>query len=475
MSPSIRRLLLSILLPTIIGSWLITASISYFDTKQEVAKVLDAQLSQSGNLLLAISLHELVEQQLLSETSKSSIEVVSKDLWQSITEKESQLAFQVWLHKTSLAMRSSNAPLEHMSSKVEGFSFENINDETWRVFRVHSEDKMITVEIGSSLKLQNAIPNTLITSILIPLIFSIPLVALFIWYGTGKALEPIKRIARHLSNRKTNDLSPIDEHYVPNEIHPLTASINHMFSQMKTAFDTERRFTSDAAHELRTPLAALKTHAEIALQAENIEEQRKALRHVVQGVNRATRLVEQLLTLARLDPDTGFTNIRRFDLFISAEDVLTTQAMLAIDKNIEISLSGTRGKFVAGNVDAICVLMRNLIDNAIRYTPKGGEVEVSITRKDDTIIWTVADSGPGIPEEERSKVFNRFYRSLGTKESGSGLGLSIVTRIADLHHLEIQLSTSKLGGLQIDVCFAAKDYDSVGTLIEPKKPENANS
>ncbi|MCF6298828.1 MAG: ATP-binding protein [Thiomicrorhabdus sp.] len=296
------------------------------------------------------------------------------------------------------------------------------------------------------------------------------MLGIFIWFGIGQSLQPFKKISQQLSQRKTIDLSSIDENNIPNEVRPLTSSVNQLFAQMKTAFDTERRFTSDAAHELRTPLAALKTHAEVALKADNYEEQRKALSQVVQGVNRATRLVEQLLTLARLDPDTGFSNIRRFDLFIVAEDVLSTQAILAIGKNIEISLAGTRGKFVAGNSEAIGVLMRNLIDNAIRYTPRDGEVEVSIARKKNTIIWTVADSGPGIPVEERGKIFNRFYRSLGTKESGSGLGLSIVTRIADLHYLTIQLNTSKMGGLQIDILFSAKDHESTGTLIEPAKP-----
>lgn len=467
MSPSIRRRLLGILLPTITGAWLITGTLSYFDTKKEISDVLDAQLAQSGRILLAMSLHELVEQRLLSESPDNNAEIVPEDLWQLNKAYESELAFQVWLHDDLLTLRSSNAPENHMTAKFKGFDDVIIAGKKWRVFRTQSDDQIINIEVAASQQLQNNIPNQLLFSIIIPLLISIPLLIIFIWYGIDKSLQPFKTIARNLTHRKTNDLSPIDEYSVPSEVHPLTAAINGMFAQMKTAFDTERRFTSDAAHELRTPLAALKTHAEIALQADNPQEQRKALSQVVQGVNRATRLVEQLLTLARLDPDTGFANIRRFDLFIAAEDVLSTQAVLAIDKNIEISLAGTRGKFVAGNLDAICVLMRNLIDNAIRYTPKGGEVEVRISRKDDTIIWTVADSGPGIPEEERSKVFNRFYRSLGTKESGSGLGLSIVTRIADLHHLTIQLETSRMGGLQIDVLFQAKDYDSMGTLIEP--------
>jgi len=462
MSPSIRRRLLGILLPIFFVAWAITATISYFDIKQEMANILDAQLSQSGNILLAMSLHELVEQRLLSESTNNSTEIVSQAHWQLQEGYANELAFQVWLHDDLLTLRSSNAPSQHMATKYDGFDDVIIAGQEWRIFRAHSDDKIISIEVAASKNLQNNLPKKLLKSVLIPLSICIPLLIFFIWNGIDRSFSPFKDLGKRLSRRKISDFSPIDEHEIPREIHPLTAAINNMFAQMKTAFDTERRFTSDAAHELRTPLAALKTHAEIALQAESPAEQRKALSQIVHGVNRATRLVEQLLTLARLDPDTGFANIRRFDLFILAEDVLSTQAMLAIDKNIEISLAGTRGKFVAGNSDAICILMRNLIDNAIRYTPKGGEVEVSIDRKDDTIIWTVADSGPGIPEAERSKVFNRFYRSLGTKASGSGLGLSIVTRIADLHHLSIDLETSRMDGLQINVSFAAKDHDLSG-------------
>jgi len=466
MTPSIRRQLLSILLPAIVLVWIIAAVISYFDTSEEIKTLLDTQLEQSAKFLLAISTHELLEQRLLSDENKQNTDITQELLWQIDSPYQSKLAFQVWLHQDTLTLRSENAPIYQMSSVTEGFENVVLSNDRWRVYSASMENELITVQVAMQENMQQALGNSLVKKILLPIAISLPFLAFFIWVSINKSMSPFKRIAHELSLRKVNDLSPIDQTKIPAEARPVTTSINNLFRQMKTAFDTERRFTSDAAHELRTPLAALKTHAEIALQAsENPKEQQKALRQVVQGVNRATRLVEQLLTLARLDPETGITNIRRFDLFIAAENVLSNEAMIAIDKNIEISLSGTRGKFVSGNSDAIAVLMRNLIDNAIRYTPTGGEVQVMIDRKDDTIILTIADSGPGIPPEERSKVFNRFYRSLGTKESGSGLGLSIVTRIADLHHLKIKLETSQMGGLQIDVYFAAKDFDTVGTVV----------
>lgn len=459
MTKSIRQRALLTILPLVAGVWIIAAYISFYDTREEVSTFLDTQLAQSGQVLLSMSMHELVEQRLLSETNNPIAETADASLWQNSSQYYTQLAFQVWLHNKTLTLRSDNAPETHFSIVKKGFDTVTLFGNQWRVYATSTDDDIINVQVAMQITVQDKIGKNIIERVILPLVFLMPILGFIVWHGAGKSLLPLKQVSIELNRRKTSFLSPIDEHKLPTEVHPVSAAINHLFSRLKTAFDTEKRFTSDAAHELRTPLAALKTHAEIALQAKNTAEQQKALRHVVQGVNRATRLVEQLLTLARLDPDTGFTNIRRFDLFIAAENVLSNEAHLAIDKNIEISLGGTRGKFVAANYDAICVLMRNLVDNAIRYTPKGGEVEVSIDRKDDIIFLSIADSGPGIPEEERSKIFNRFYRSLGTKESGSGLGLSIVTRISELHHLNISLDTSRLGGLQINVEFSAKDFE----------------
>ncbi len=446
MHTSIRRQFLSLLLSTFVGIWLITGTFSYFNAKQEVADLLDAQLAQTSDILLSLSAHQLKTPENLPSIK-------------SANSSTPNLIFQVWVNENTLFLHSNNAPEKHLTSKLNDFDDVVINNATWRVLRTQKNESIFSTEVATKTNNLDTISNKLFNAHFIPMLIGVPLIALLLTLSIERSFRPIRKIAKYLSRRKTINFSPIDETEIPIEIRPITSEINQLFSQMKTAFDTERRFTSDAAHELRTPLAALKTHAEIALKAGNREEQRTALSKVVQGVNRATRLVEQLLTLARLDPDTGFNNIRRFDLFIAAEEVLSTQAILAIDKNIDISLVGTRGKFVAGNIDAIAVMMRNLIDNAIRYTPKDGEVEVSITRENDTITWTVSDSGPGIPEEERSKIFNRFYRSLGTKESGSGLGLSIVTRIIELHRIKIKLDTSRMGGLQIDVTFLAKDQD----------------
>ena len=466
MNLSIRKRLLVILLTASGGLWLFAALFSYLDTRIEVEKLFDAQLAQSGRVMLALSLHELVEQKLLGDSDQANTDSIRQEFWELGHKYEKKIVFQIWL-KDQLVMRSEDAPVEHLTKNTLGFSEEIQEEQTWRIFSIQNDNASITVHIGEEISIRHKLANSVVMRTLIPLFIILPFTAIILWYGIGRGMSPLHRIAEEMQHRKPSDLSTINLDNIPSEARVLTASLNSVFEQLKQAVETERRFTADAAHELRTPLAALKTHAEVALQATTEEDKHKALRQVVRGVDRATRLVEQLLTLARLDPETGNANVKRFDLFIVAEQVISDEAPIAIEKNIEISLNGTRGKFIYCNGDAIAVLMRNLIDNAIRYTPENGTVEVSTIRFDDTVTFRVSDSGPGIPKEERDLIFNRFYRRLGTKSPGSGLGLSIVTRIVDVYKLKISLDDSTLGGLQIDVAFNAMDTDPTVNITKP--------
>lgn len=461
MMKSIRRRLLALLVLFSLLLWAFSAILNYFDTRGEVEKLFDAQLAQSGRVILALSLHELVEQQLLGGNGKGDTEALRKEFWELGHDYEKRLGFQVWINKDNLAMRSETVPDTPMTTNDGGFSNRIIDGKPWRIFTIQNTDARITVHFGEEVEIRKQIANAIVLRTLLPILFILPLSGLILWYGVGRGMAPLTRIADEMKNRRPHDLRHIDLESIPTEAHALTQSLNNIFDQLQHAVETERRFTADAAHELRTPLAALKTHAEVALGATSDEEKQKALRQVARGVDRATRLVEQLLTLARLDPETGMANVKRFDLFIVAEQVISDEALIAIEKDIEISLNGTRGKFVLCNSDAIAVLMRNLIDNAIRYTPEGGIVEVSIIRFDDNITFRVADSGPGIPPDERERIFQRFYRRIGTKPSGSGLGLSIVSRIVDLYQLTIELDESRHKGLQIDVGFRAMDSDAI--------------
>ena len=450
---SIRRGLLITLMTTLAGAWVLAAVSSFFDTRSQIKELFDARLVQTGRVLLAVSEHDIHEQGGIGTQDSRFGQTIASDFWQHTEEKN--LIFQVWTGRKHLALRSDNAPLTPLTNRASDFINVNLKGDIWRVFVLRSIDKKVVVQIGERQMVREQLTNSMVLRSLIPLLAIIPIMGLLVWFSVGSNMLPLTRIAREMSERKPNQLHPIDDSQVPVEARPLTDALNMLFARLKGAFEQERRFTADAAHELRTPLAALKTQAEVALQATDPVQQQQSLRQVVRGVNRATHLVEQLLTLARLDPETNYAERKPVDLFILGEDIISDLVPMALDKQIDIGLSGTRGKWVHVNGDAIRVLLRNLVDNAIRYTPEGGEIEVSILQQNNQILLSVADSGPGIPPEEREQVFKRFFRRLGTKAPGSGLGLSIVARIVELHQLTIALETSPSGGLQVDVTFFA--------------------
>jgi len=468
MLQSIRSRLLAILIPSALFIWLCSAIFTYFDTQKEVTQIWDARLAQSAQILLDLGMLATAEHytplldnnlsnEQLSNKPLASKPLLTKNFIELVHHYEKKVSFQLWSSQNTLILRSKSAPTTPLSSTLEGFSDEILASKHWRVFSTQSDNGLIRVQAAELQEMRDELVFSLVSHTMLPLLITIPLLGLALWLAISIGFLPLTRVTNELQSRSPKDLQKIDTEDVPDEILPVTMALNRVITNLQEAFNAERRFTSDAAHELRTPLAVLKTHAEVALHAIEQEERNNALRQLVRGVNRATRLVEQLLTLARLDPETSLKEAKRFDLFIVAENVISEEALIALDKNIDISLNGTRGKFVFGSSSAISVLMRNLVNNAIRYTPKNGFVKVSITRLHETITFSVADSGPGIPATERQKVFERFYRQLGTKVPGSGLGLSIVTRIADLHDLSFELDESEFGGLLINVIFKAMD------------------
>jgi two-component system sensor histidine kinase QseC len=243
---------------------------------------------------------------------------------------------------------------------------------------------------------------------------------------------------------------------LPIEIKPLVMELNQLFMRLKLAFERNKRFAADAAHELRTPLAALKTHAQVALKSENNHERQHALLKVVQGVDRSSHVVAQLLTLSRVSQEEDLNDVHAIDLHKIAAEVIAHLAPLALEKNIDLELtSSSNHPIIQGNDTAIGILIRNIVDNAIRYTPEKGSIKIAISESENKLIFTVIDTGTGIPDELRNRVFERFYRGVAETSTGSGLGLAIVHQIAELHHATIHLSTPSNGiGLQFTVYFS---------------------
>jgi signal transduction histidine kinase len=264
-------------------------------------------------------------------------------------------------------------------------------------------------------------------------------------------MRPLNKIARQIENRRYDNLQPISMSDVPTEAQPMVKAINALFSRLQKAIDNIIQFTANAAHELRTPLAAQKINAQVALTTDNPQRRNEALHEVVNAVNHGTTLVEQLLTLARLDPEGHLQSTESADLAKIAEEQLVICAPQAMEKNIELGLDVSGNTVVIGRAGLLQILVCNLVENAIRYTPKDGKVDVTIAGDSNDVFLRIEDSGPGIPAQERQDVFTRFYRTKGVREKGTGLGLSIVDRIIRIHQADISLNESKYQGLMVQV------------------------
>lgn len=451
MNPSLRNCLLFTLLPVTLALWAIVGAIIYAAAQGEVDELIDAQLTQSARLLLNLMEHELAEEEMAP--GDMSDDDIAEQFAEFSHKYEQRLAFQMWiLGENRIWLRSDSAPRYRMSERSAGFEDRAIEGSPWRVYVLTDAAGRLQVQVGESAERREILRNHIAWRVLVPILLSIPLIAVMIWYGVARAMSPLRNIAADVKNRRPDNLRPIPDLDVPVEAKPLIDALNALFRRLQQAFETERRFTSDAAHELRTPLAALKTQAQVALRATADEERRRALRQVVAGVDRATHLAQQLLTLARIDPTVwvGHDNVDLGDL---ASEVLAEIAPLALARGTDLGLEAGAVAPVRGDRAMLGILLRNLVDNAIKYAPAGGWVEVNVERRGSAIVLGVSDNGPGIPPEEHARVFERFYRRIGAGGSGSGLGLSIVRRIADLHHAEIRLSAGEPAGLRVEVIF----------------------
>ena len=454
MNPSIRRRLsfgvfLIILLACALGS-----TKGYFDARREVNELLDAQLAQSAHALLELSSHELYEQLAFNAGAKSP----SKNFKPQIHPYEQHVGFQIWSTGGHLAVRSPSAPETPLVDVDNQFLDRMIGVESWRVFSIVDEESEIRVQVGEHYDQREALSNEVASRLLTPLFVSLPLIVIMIWIWIGRAMRPLNKVAAEIAKREPENLQPVTTQGVPEEAKPMVDALNVLLDRVHVAYDNVRLFTANAAHELRTPLAALKVHSQVALRAEDDEERLLAMQRVERGVDRATSLVEQLLTLTRLEPDAAASEKEDVHLHKLAEELIAELAPAAIKKQVEVSLDDADCCIVFGNPGMLGILIRNLVENAIRYTPPSGRVDVSLVSIGNTVRLRVADSGPGIPEAERDKVFARFYRGSEhegeNKENGTGLGLAIVERICELHRASIELGESSLHGLQIDVFFS---------------------
>ncbi|WP_299450537.1 sensor histidine kinase [uncultured Pigmentiphaga sp.] len=312
---------------------------------------------------------------------------------------------------------------------------------TWVALPTSPGAQPALVQVAETLEKRSQLANEIIKGVILPQVVVLPLAVVLVWFGLSRGIAPLGKLQERLRARRPDDLSPIDEREVPQEIAPLVRAMNELLQRLSANVAAQKRFVADAAHQMKTPLAGIRTQAELALRNDSPEDMQASLRHLIAGAERATRLVNQLLALARAE-DTGSpldTSIR-VDLQAIASEQTQNRVQEALAKGIDLGLEGSETPVeVSGNALLLAEMISNLIDNALRYAPSGA-VTVRVTDDEKGPLLEVEDSGPGIPAEERELVFDRFYRILGSEAAGSGLGLAIVREIAQRHRAVLSIS-----------------------------------
>lgn len=430
---SIRRDLLIALLGAISLVLLIGAFAIYRAALDEVDELFDYQLRQ-----LAFSLRT----QAFHNTFAPPAETDEEDL---------DFVIQVW-DPDGVRLYYSH-PHRALPGLVQsGYATINTPEGTWRVFSTRLRSEVI--QVAQPLSVRNRMALETASHVLLPLLLLLPALSLLIWILVSRGLAPLHRLAQAVSTRTPKALNPLPEQKAPDEVLPLVHSLNDLLGRLAEALASQKAFIADAAHELRTPIAALQLQVQLVERARTREESAAAIEDLKAGVRRAGHAVQQLLTLARQDPDVSARPDVHVALDELAQRVVAEHAGLAGAKSIDLGLSALdETASVNGDPEALCVLLANLVENAVRYTPPGGRVDVSVQVTEGHPCLEVCDSGPGIPAQDRARVFDRFYRGTETHEPGTGLGLAIVKTIADRHGAKVRLDNADSVGLRVQVLF----------------------
>lgn len=451
--PSLRRRLLAGLLSVSVLVWALTTAGVYFSQRAKLERLFDERLAQAGLILLTLVHHEFEEAYYDSPRSAPfkalSLEEIVSDLGSELP--ATSLVFQIRVNQDNFVFRGPGSPRQMLSHRDRGFSDEVADDNAWRVYTITNNAGKIRIHIAERRNRRNALILGLALEFVYPMAIGLALLAPLIWLSVGRALSPLKRLTLAVEDREPSHLDPLPDDGTPVESLPLVSALNALLQRLSTAFDNERRFTADASHELRTPLAALRTQAQVAQRSTDPTQRQRALQAIIEGVDRNTHLVEQLLTLARLDYQAGESEPQSLDLCGLVIDVLAEMTPVADRRGQTIGLDEPCTGTIPGCRVTLRVLLRNLVDNALRYTPPGGQISVSLRKRDGLLRLDVDDSGPGIPLASRERVRERFHRASGGNTTGSGLGLSIVDHIVQQHHGRLSLEQSPLGGLRASV------------------------
>ncbi|HEY8100656.1 MAG TPA: ATP-binding protein [Burkholderiaceae bacterium] len=332
-----------------------------------------------------------------------------------------------------------------------GFSDVDADGTRWRVYTMIANNRVIQVAQPQAIR-RDLVAAAALHS-LSPLLIFAPVMAILIWFLVGSGLRPVRQLEQEVTQRNAGTLDPVSEQRLPDEIAPVAHAINSLLAKLRHAFAVQRAFVADAAHELRSPLTALKIQLQVLERAPDETAKISALKKLNDGVDRASHLIEQLLVAARTEATEVTPNMQPVDLAETMRRTMADVFPFAESKQITLDFDAQDNLMIAADSDALKILMRNLLDNAVRYIPQGGTVKAKASYGEGKVTLVIDDSGSGIPEQDRQRVFERFVRGESAGQKGSGLGLSIVKNIVDQHQGTITLSDSPLGGLRVTVAF----------------------
>ncbi len=428
---SIRARLLVALMVLVALISLLAAGVTYRRVLSETSTLFDYQLRQ-----MALSL-------------RSQISLAPRIVELPPDQEDTDFVVQIW-DVFGARTYVSRPGLPMIDQTVLGYADLTLRGQAWRAYGLQTADGVI--QIAQPAYVREALARAAAERVVIPLILLLPIMIGAVAWIVSRGLLPLRFVAAEVQRRDARSLAPLGTDHLPSEIEPLVSELNRLLERLQRAFSAQRAFIADAAHELRSPLTALRLQLQLLDRAPGEAERIEARTRLGAAVERAIHLAEQLLALARSEPEAAI-DFERVDLAaVAAEGVKDTHD-LAVAKNIDLGLDAASDLYIQGNREALRTLVRNLVDNAVRYTPPGGTVQVRCSYPTGAAVLEVNDTGPGIAPADRERVFDRFYRRAAAQEGGTGLGLAIVKAIAERHGAQVDLGEAPAGGLRVRVIF----------------------
>ena len=375
-----------------------------------------------------------------------------------VSNNSAQLLYQIWQNNNLLS--GSSSLTNNQISFSEGFQTANVAGQRMRVFVMSKNTRKVIVAEPMAKRFELA--EAVILSAMLPMLWAVPLLAIFISFFVKYALAPLTRLSKQLATRQANDFTPINWQVTDEEIKPVINRLNDLFKRVETAYLRERFFASDAAHELRTPLSSLKINVHNLANKQSNSQNNQELKAMSQGINRLSNIVEQMLILGRTQPEQWQKQFSEQSLLTITQQAVSEQYDKIDEKNQTISLEGN-DFVINGDEFTLTTLISNLLSNAIKYTPNDGQIIIKLASSNNDYSWQIDDSGSGMTEEQKDRIFNRFYRVGGDQhpsgEQGAGLGMAIVQHIIAIYGATIHLANSPLGGLTVKVTFTGVKSD----------------